>query len=123
MNASVKISEVTAAVDKSEHVDRQRVADNLAQHIETLSIEYDLRLATAIDAAHLARMHEGRAAQPWSADDAATVRTMADLLNRAAGQSVQPRPFSQLATRAVVTDRKLDESVSAGIVASNGEAP
>lgn len=119
MNAAVKIADVTAAVDAQEAEAARKAEAKLAADIERLGIEWDLRLAQAIEAVTLARLHDERANDPWSADDAARVRTIADLLHGASGQFPAHRPFTPVATVALVTARKLDARVEQGIAASS----
>lgn len=123
MNASVSLSQVTAAVDAADDLAARERAAELAEAIERVGVEWDLRLANAIQFVAVCRAHDLRADAPWSAHDASVVRTIADLGHLVAGQTTATRAPLPEAASAVVSERKLDARVAAGVAASAPPAP
>lgn len=118
MNAPVPLSDITAAVDAADERAAQRAEAQMAAQMDRLGVEWDLRLANAIQYVQLCRIHDGRGEGPWSAHDASIVRTIADPAHLVAGQTPSERATFPEAASAIASERRLDARIEAGVAAS-----
>lgn len=112
--SAFQLADALNRVDEAEacdavELDAQAIARKLID-------ERDLRRANAIESVRLARLHDGRDAEPWSAHDAGVAYAIADLLHCASGRGVEPRPATAKARPAAPSARTLDPRIEAGIL-------